>query len=84
MNRKQKHMLALISILALTFGIVPNVNAMHIMEGFLPVSYCVIWGLICVPFLVIGFMHVDKQVKENRQTMMRTVMGLWICPNRNS
>ena len=70
MTKKQKKLIVFITSLCGMFAIVPAANAMHIMEGFLPVSYCVIWGLICVPFLVIGFMHVDKQVKENRQTMM--------------
>ena len=70
MTKKQKKLIVFIAALCGMFAIVPTANAMHIMEGFLPVSYCVIWGLICVPFLVIGFMHVDKQVKENRQTMM--------------
>ena len=60
MNRKQKHMLALISILALTFGIVPNVNAMHIMEGYLPGGYCIAWGVLCIPFLAAGFLSIRK------------------------
>ena len=38
-----------------------------------------------------GSIHLNQRLStslllhaENRQTMMRTVMGLWICPNRNS
>ena len=70
MTKKQKKLIVFITALCGMFAIVPTANAMHIMEGFLPASFCVIWGLICIPFLVIGFIHVDKKVKENRQTMM--------------
>ena len=70
MTKKQKKLIVFIAALCGMYAIVPTANAMHIMEGFLPASFCVIWGLICVPFLVIGFIHVDKKVKENRQTMM--------------
>ena len=36
MSKKQKKIIVLASMFALTFGIVPNVSAMHIMEGYLP------------------------------------------------
>ena len=31
-----------------------NVNAMHIMEGYLPGGFCIAWGVICLPFPVDG------------------------------
>ena len=34
MSKKQKQILVLASAFALTFGIVPTVSAMHIMEGY--------------------------------------------------
>ena len=36
MSKQEKRILVLASVSALTFGIVPQVNAMHIMEGYLP------------------------------------------------
>ena len=33
MNKQQKHVIAFATAFALMFGIVPNVAAMHIMEG---------------------------------------------------
>ena len=41
MNKQQKHVIAFATAFALMFGIVPNVAAMHIMEGYLPAGYCV-------------------------------------------
>ena len=75
MNRKQKHMLALISILALTFGIVPNVNAMHIMEGYLPGGYCIAWGVLCIPFLAAGFLSIRKTLNEHRNLITLLAMS---------
>ena len=54
--------------------IAPVSNAMHIMEGFLPVKYCILWGVICVPFLVIGFMNIKKVLGNDRRTL--TVLAL--------
>ena len=30
-------------------------SAMHIMEGFLPQTHAVVWGVVCLPFLVWSF-----------------------------
>ena len=45
MSKKQKKILVLAGAFALAFGIVPNVSAMHIMEGYLPGSFCIAWGV---------------------------------------
>lgn len=39
-------------------------NAMHIMEGFLPVKWALIWWVIFIPFFVIGLKNITKIVKE--------------------
>jgi cobalt/nickel transport system permease protein len=41
------------------------VSAMHIMEGFLPPAWAISWGAAAVPFLLVGFVSVQKTVKEN-------------------
>ena len=56
MSRNEKRILILAGVFALTFGIVPNVSAMHIMEGYLPGGFCIAWGVLCIPFLAAGFM----------------------------
>lgn len=43
MSKNQKRILVLASAFALTFGIVPTVSAMHIMEGYLPGGFCIAW-----------------------------------------
>lgn len=39
--------------------------AMHIMEGFLPTKWSIIWSAITLPFLVIGLQSIAKKVEDN-------------------
>lgn len=74
MNKKQKMIILLSVVFAISFGIVPTANAMHIMEGYLPVKFCVAWGAICVPFLVAGFFSIKKTTSEHRKTLLILAM----------
>ena len=74
MSKKQKSLAVLASVFLMLFTIAPVSNAMHIMEGFLPVKYCILWGVICVPFLVIGFMNIKKILGNDRRAL--TVLAL--------
>lgn len=40
-------------------------TAMHIAEGFLPVSHCIAWGAVAAPFIIHGAYRVNRIVKEN-------------------
>ena len=75
MTRKQKKLIAAISVYSVFFGIYPAANAMHIMEGYLPVSYCIAWGVLCLPFLVTGFMKIRRTLNENRRAITLLAMS---------
>lgn len=75
MSKQQKRIILLASMFALTFGIVPNVSAMHIMEGYLPGGFCIAWGVICVPFLIAGFMSIKKTLDEHRNLITLLAMS---------
>lgn len=75
MSKKQKQIIVLASAFALTFGIVPNVSAMHIMEGYLPGGFCIAWGVLCVPFLIAGFMSIKKTLNEHRNLVTLLAMS---------
>lgn len=75
MTKKQRKLLIVTAVLALSFGILPAVNAMHIMEGYLPVSYCIAWGALCVPFLLAGFFSIKKTLRENRRALTILAMS---------
>ena len=57
------------------FTVAPVSNAMHIMEGYLPVQYCAIWGILCVPFLAAGFFSIRRTINEHRKTMILLAMS---------
>lgn len=69
MTTKQKKVVILASVFALAFSVTPVANAMHIMEGYLPVGYCIAWGVVCVPFLVSGFFSIKKTLKEHKKVI---------------
>ena len=40
---------------------------MHIMEGFLPWEWCLVWWIISIPFLALGIIGLRNIMKENRE-----------------
>ena len=74
MKKRQKLFLSIVTAMSLVFGIVPAADAMHIMEGYLPPMHCVIWGIICIPILVWGFISIKNTLSENRRVI--TVLAM--------
>lgn len=56
------------------FAPVKNAYAMHIMEGFLPLKWCLFWGLLSLPFFVAGLVSIKKTVANHPETKM--LLGL--------
>ena len=75
MSSVQRRVLILSMTFAYIFGYVDNVYAMHIMEGYLPLSHCVIWSVVCIPFLVLGVFSIRKTIENNRKTLLILVMA---------
>lgn len=52
---------------------------MHIAEGFLPVKWVVIWWLLFIPFLVVGFKRVKRLTADNQKTkLLFAVVGAFV------
>ena len=45
------------------------------MEGYLPGGFCIAWGVICVPFLIAGFMSIKKTLNEHRNLITLLAMS---------
>lgn len=75
MNKREKRVVALAAAFALAFGITPIANAMHIMEGYLPPKYCIIWGLISLPFLVAGYFSIKKTLSKHHRSITLLAMA---------
>ena len=75
MTKREKILLKASVAFAAVFAVAPASNAMHIMEGYLPAGYCVAWGVVCLPFLIAGFISLRNKVKENRRDMTLIAMA---------
>lgn len=75
MSKKQKIVLRASIAVALIFAVSPYANAMHVMEGYLSVQYCIAWGVICLPFLVAGVFSIQKKLKVNRRSITLLAMS---------
>jgi len=40
---------------------------MHIMEGFLPWQWCVVWWIVAIPFLVMGIIELRSMMRKDRE-----------------
>lgn len=71
---KKKQLIVLMLSLLMMFSITTGANAMHIMEGYLPAKYCVAWGVLCIPFLIAGFISIKKITSEHRKAVIILAM----------
>jgi cobalt/nickel transport system permease protein len=52
---------------------------MHIMEGFLPLNWCVFWYIIALPFIAYGVYLLNRLTREQRDTLpLLAVAGAFI------
>ncbi|MDW5562695.1 MAG: energy-coupling factor ABC transporter permease [Methanomassiliicoccus sp.] len=52
---------------------------MHIMEGFLPIEWCIFWYVLSAPVVVWGFLQIRKLFAEHpEQKMILAVSGAFI------
>lgn len=75
MSKKQKRTVMLSAAAAMMLSVTPTVNAMHIMEGYLPPSYCIAWGILCLPFLAAGFFSIQNKLKANPRAITLLAMS---------
>lgn len=69
LKRKEKLSILAFALLVL-FAVAPVSNAMHIMEGYLPLIHCIFWMIVCIPFLAVGLWNIKKILREDRRTLM--------------
>lgn len=77
MSKREKQAAALSAVLALGLWGAPSASAMHIMEGYLPPSFCVLWGLVCLPVLALGVRSVRRLAGE-RAMLLLAMAGAFV------
>lgn len=71
MKNKKKVLLSILLFILLT----PNIGqAMHIMEGFLPAKWAIIWAIVSLPFIGIGFKRINQIFKGDAN--QKILLGL--------
>lgn len=68
MNQRNTRLLRTAAVLVGLLGVLTmSASAMHIAEGYLPVGWAAGWGVVCVPFVVAGFLSIQKKVAQAPQ-----------------
>lgn len=50
-------------------------HAMHIMEGFLPLKWAIVWAVLSLPFLIVGLRKLSKGLKQEQKMFLGLVGG---------
>lgn len=54
-------------------------NAMHIMEGFLPIGWSIFWTVVFIPFFLYGLKSINKIVKEDpKKKVLLALAGAFV------
>ena len=65
MNQRNTRLLRTAAVLVGLLGVLTmSASAMHIAEGYLPVGWAAGWGVVCVPFVVAGFLSIQKKIAQ--------------------
>ena len=74
---KKRTLLFLVLISMLLIGV--NGYSMHIMEGFLPLNWVMVWFAVCIPFWIIGIKKLQSVSKGSvREKMTLALAGAFI------
>ena len=79
MKPMERRLFGLTLVLAAAFCLAVPAGAMHIMEGYLPLSHSVVWGVVCLPFLVLGIARIRKIVETHRKPLLLLAMAGAYC-----
>ena len=63
-----------LGVLMMLLFIPKNAFAMHIMEGFLPPKWCITWGALCIPFIVVGYFSIKEKIRIDPKIKMLIAM----------
>ena len=75
MKNQEKLIITPAIIFAFCFALPFTANAMHIMEGFLPVGHVIAWSLIALPFLIAGYLSIKKTISNDRKSITLLAMS---------
>lgn len=70
-----KRKFTIISLIFFLVAIPQKSYAMHIIEGYLPPVWSALWGVLCIPFLILGLFSIQKTITRNPRLKMLLAMA---------
>ena len=70
----QRRLLTASLAACLAFCLALPAGAMHIMEGYLPLGHCLVWGAVCLPFLAWGVISIQRLAAQHRRAILLLAM----------
>ena len=75
LTQTEKRVFLFSCIVACVFALPQTAEAMHIMEGYLPLGHCIVWGVICLPFIVLGIIKIRRTLQKERRLLIILAMS---------
>lgn len=72
---KKNKVILLFSLTFLLICMPERAYGMHIMEGFLPPGWCISWGMLALPFVIFGFLAIQKIANESPRLKLLLAMA---------
>ncbi len=72
MSAKKVWIIGLLLVIAL---LPQSAYAMHIMEGFLPPLWSIAWGVLALPFVLVGYFSIQKTIRDHPRLKMLLAMA---------
>lgn len=73
--KNQRKITLFVALTLLLLSVSESASAMHIMEGYLQPKYCVAWGILSLPFLILGFISIKKTLEKDRKSLVILAMS---------
>ncbi|GHU60329.1 cobalt transport protein CbiM [Clostridia bacterium] len=74
-TKTEKAVMALACVFSAALAFAKGAYAMHIMEGYLPLEYCISWDVVCLPFLVAGIIKIRRTLQRSRRVLILLAMS---------
>jgi len=74
-SKTEKKIITLSCLLSAIVAFPQIAGAMHIMEGYLPPMYSIIWSVIAIPFLVYGIISLRRTITEHKRALILLAMS---------
>jgi cobalt/nickel transport system permease protein len=74
-SKPEKIIILTLCVAAVAMGFPAVSSAMHIIEGYLPLSHCVVWSLVCLPFLAAGVVSIRRTIRQNKRVLILLAMS---------